>query len=212
MREHIKSFLKKWKTDYYFQTFSSSAVSMLISFVFTFYNGVLGIIYKSIWNGSICVYYLLLAGIRAVLVSSQRKKEKQSCEYQRKIYIATHIALILMNLSLIAPIALMVMGKRSYTLGLIPAIAMAAYTTYRITVSILHYRKSIKKEQILVSELRTINLIDSLVAVLTLQNTLIIANGGMSAEMRTISACSSAGVLLLIIIISLRSFLMIRRH
>ena len=116
-----------------------------------------------------------------------------------------------MNISLVVPVAVMVTGGRSYTYGLIPAIAMAAYTTYRITMSIIHYRKSraIPNANILAAELRTINVIDSLVAVLTLQNTLIVTNGGMTDGMQTLSAWTSAGILVLIAVITVQSLLRI---
>lgn len=199
-----------------FQTIASSALSMLIGFVFTIYNGILGAAYQSIWNISICIYYFLLTGIRGAIVYSQRKEANrclaQGGKHRRRIYLATHFVLVLMNVSLIAPVAVMVKGGRSYTFGLIPAIAMAAYTTYRISASVIHFRKSNKSENILVSELRTINLIDSLVAVLTLQNTLIIASGGMDAATQKLSAWTSACVLFIIIIITTCSFLKIGKR
>ena len=49
--------------------------------------------------------------------------------------------MIFMDMCLIAPIAYMVIGERSYVYGLIPAIAMAAYTTYRITMGIINLVK-----------------------------------------------------------------------
>lgn len=54
-------------------------------------------------------------------------------------------------------------------------------------------------------------MIDSLVAVLTLQNALIVTNGGMTDEMQTLSAWTSAGILVIIAVITVQSFLRIRR-
>ena len=166
-----------------------------------------------IWHGSICVYYLLLAGIRSAVVLGQTnhvRSQTSSVMCQRKIYFRTHIVLLIMNLSLIAPIASMIRGERSYTLGLIPAIAMAAYTIYRITASVLHYRKAKRQSNLLLSELRTINLMDAMVAVLSLQNALIMSKGGPSEGMVTLTAWTSGGILLLIVVIMVRSFMKIR--
>lgn len=66
--------------------------------------------------------------------------------------------LALLDLTLIAPIAEMALGKRSYHFGLIPAIAMAAYTTYRLATCIFHYKKSTHTQNLYVIELRTINM------------------------------------------------------
>ena len=183
MKQPIKDFRKIWDSDYYFSTVFSSAISTLISMVFALYNGALGIVYQSWWHGLICVYYLLLGIIRAILIGTRRKNQKT-------IRMITYLLLLVMDVSLIGPIYVMVSGKLSYTHGLIPAIAMAAYTTYRITISIIHFRKSRKNDNPLLFELRMINMTDALVAVLSLQNALIIANGGMDEGMRTLIGSS----------------------
>lgn len=210
MRKKMNAFLSLWKEDYLFSTVLSSAVSALINVAFTVYNGFLGILYHSAWNCSICVYYLLLSGIRAAVVYAHRgvlKPRKPELSFQqRKVFFWTHLMLIIMNLALIVPIAVMVRGERSYSLGMIPAIAMAAYTTYRIVISVHHFRKSGKQKNLLLLELRTINLINALVAVLTLQNALIMTNGGQNSSMMTLTAWTSGGILLLITIITVRSF------
>ena len=204
MKQRIKDFQKTWKSDYYFSTVFSSAISTLISIVFALYNGALGIVYQSWWHGLICVYYLLLATIRAILIGTRKKKKKT-------IRMITYLLLLVMDVSLIGPIYVMVSGERSYTYGLIPAIAMAAYTTYRITISIVHFRKSRKKDKSLLFELRMINMTDALVAVLSLQNALIIANGGMNEEMRTLTAWTSGGIYLVIVLITIMSFIKVQR-
>lgn len=215
MRKRFKRLIERQRKDYLLKTVTFSIISMLIGFAFALYNGVIGIVYRSLWNGTICVYYFLLAGIRAIIISLHRKeaagRHKQDAAHRRKTCFATHMVLILMNISLVVPAAVMVTDGRSYTYGLIPAIAMAAYTTYRITMSIIHYRRSRHNANIYVAELRAINVIDSLVAVLTLQNALIVTNGGMTDEMQTLSAWTSAGILVIIAVITVQSFLRIRR-
>ena len=203
MRNHIKSLCYAWKKDYRLSTIISSAVSALISAVFTLYNGILGIADRSIWHGSICIYYFFLAVIRVILLTTRKNNS-------RKVFILTHIMLFIMDALLIIPIAVMVTGKRSYTYGLIPAITMAAYTTYRIAMGIVHFLKS-GNNVLLISELRTINLTDALVAVLSLQNALIIANNGMSEGMKTLISLTSAGIFIIIVVITIRSFLRIKR-
>ena len=106
------------------------------------------------------------------------------------------------------PISLMVLLQNQVNIGKIPAIAMAAYTTYKITMALIHIRRQ-KIYHVLIRELRTINLIDALVSILTLQNTLIMVNASPGEEnsMLTLSAISSAAIYLLIIGITVRLFL-----
>lgn len=137
MHNQIKQLRKAWKKDYQLSTLITSSISAVISTAFTLYNGILGIVYQSLWHGSICVYYLCLSVIRAILILTRRKNNG-------KIFVITHILLLIMDIMLIVPIAVMVKGERSYTYGLIPAIAMATYTTYRITVALIHFSKQRK--------------------------------------------------------------------
>ena len=216
MKKIILGFIDMWKADYQFKTLATSTLSALVGLGFTVFNVVLGIVYKSVWNISISVYYVLLAIVRGIVVHSQRKvnvadNQKKQEQYKR-IYFKTHILMIFMDMCLIAPIAYMVIGERSYEYGLIPAIAMAAYTTYRITMGIINLGKSRKQENILIRELRTVNLQDSLVAVLTLQNALIIANGSDMQSMLALTAWTSAGIWLMIVIFTVKSFLYVRHR
>ena len=216
MKKIIMGFIDMWKADYQSKTLATATLSALVGLGFTVFNVVLGIVYKSVWNISISVYYVLLAIVRGIVVHSQIKvnvadNQKKQEQYKR-IYFKTHILMIFMDMCLIAPIAYMVIGERSYEYGLIPAIAMAAYTTYRITMGIINLGKSRKQENILIRELRTVNLQDSLVAVLTLQNALIIANGSDMQSMLALTAWTSAGIWLMIVIFTVKSFLYVRHR
>ena len=53
-------FLRGWREDYIFQTLISAAASFGCTALFALYNGYLGLWHRSVWHGSICVFYLLL--------------------------------------------------------------------------------------------------------------------------------------------------------
>ncbi len=147
----VKTILDMWKDDYQFKTAASSALSALIGLGFVIFNGILGIVYHSVWHASICIYYVLLAVVRGivagVLGKDVLKQNNLENNEHRRVFVGTHIVMILMDAALIFPIAYMVSGKRTYEYGLIPAIVMAAYVTYRITMGIIHYRKA-KREKV----------------------------------------------------------------
>lgn len=213
MKDRIKDFLRSLREDYHFRTVYTTRISALITFGFTIFNGVIGILYRSVWNISICIYYVLLANVRRIIVRSQRKTvdKNQDKEIIKKTYAVTHIILILIDVALVVPISLMVIGARNYTFGMIPAIAMAAYTTYRMTMSIIHYLKSKRNGNRFIRVIRTINLQDTLVSVLTLQNALIIANGDDMASMMRLTMWTSAGIWGVIMFFTVKSFMMIRK-
>ena len=92
------------------------------------------------------------------------------------IYRFVKILLVTLNTLLIFPIILLIMNKRVVEMTLIPSIAVALYVTIKTSVTITQFVKKRKEENILFRELRTINLMDVTVSILTLTNTLIAVN------------------------------------
>lgn len=197
-------------SDYDRKTLYFSVGSLLITVVFALYNGFLGAAHSSLWYGSICIYYIILSLIRAIILSFERKtsKDGNNAERQRrKIFITSHGLLLLMNISLIVPISLMVKLQKPVYMTMVPSIAMAAYTTCKVTNASINMRKKAKTENLLIKELRTINFIDALLSIIVLQNTLIVVNSsGESRRMSVVSAIISAILLAQIIGISVFSF------
>lgn len=210
--DKLKPFLKNWKKDYIFKTLASSVISFTATILFALYNGFLGIRLLSIWHGGICVFYLLLAAIRGIILLTEKNNRirvaKQKSECSQRTFIISAFILLLLNLALVLPISLMVVLKRPVNMGLIPAISMATYTTYKLTMASIHIQKQKRSNHndILIVELRTINFIDALVSILTLQNTLIMVNQTKSNgnDMLVLSAVSSAAIYAIIIFVTVR--------
>lgn len=201
------------KAEYNLKTIASSSASVFIGISFAVYHEYLGIFRHVAWNTAIGVYYLFLAATRTIIIHNIRTEESADKRHLESVYLLTHFLMIFVNFCLIAPITIMIRGEKDYHLGLIPAIAMAAYTTYRITMSVLHYRKTRNSHDILIGEIRMINLTDSLVAVMTLQNTLIVATAGeVSAEMRKLSIISSTAIWAAVMILTVSSLAKLRRN
>ena len=208
--------LRAWRENYLYQTLMSAAVSFGCTVLFALYNGYLGLWHRSVWHGSICVFYLLLMAIRGMVLltekRSQARSETERDRCRRRIFLVSSLFLLALDLALMLPIAMMVVLDRPVTMGLIPAIAMAAYTTWKITMASLHinWQRRRASGNILIAELRTVNLIDALVAILTLQNTLIMVKRTDAGEnsMLPVSAASSAVIYAAIVVITLR---MLRR-
>lgn len=206
--KNVKPIIEKWKKDYIFKTIASSGISFCVTILFALYNGFLGIRLSSVWHGSICVFYLLLIAIRGMILLNEKRNtmrsESQSAYCRGKTFAISSVILLVLNLALILPISLMVTFEKPVNMGLIPAIAMAAYTTYKITMASIHIRKQKRSRcgNILITELRTINFIDALVSILTLQNTLIMVKQTKSSakDMTTLSAVSSAAIYIVILL------------
>lgn len=171
---------------------------------FALYNGALGICYASLWHGSICGYYLLLSLLRGLLLSGEQRAKRKEPEAgnacRKRVFAVTSVFVLVMNAALATPVALMVLDRRPVQMGLIPAITSATYTAYKISSALFKWKRS--GGTVLERELGMLRVVDALVSVLVLQNTLIVAvEGGISTRMFRLAATSSAGIVLLIIAI-----------
>ena len=132
-----------------------------------------------------------------------RLPKKRRKRIRSRVRVAVSAALVPLNLSLFVPFTMLVMLVKPVSLGLIPAIAMAAYTTYKITMAIVHLRRRRVSRDPLVKELRSINFIDALVSILTLQNTLIMVNDPDAGQrLLPLTASVTAIILSVILFIS----------
>ncbi len=202
--------LRTWREDYTYQTMTDAAASFGVTTAFAVYHGYLGFRYGSMWHGSIGGFYLLLMAIRgSILLTEQRNRKRPEALRalcRRRTFLLSGVLLLALDLALMLPIALMAVLSRPVRMGMIPAIAMAAYTTWKITMASIHIRRQRRNSggNLLVAELRTVNFIDALVAVLTLQNTLIMVNGSEKGDMLPLTAASSAVIYVAIVAITVR--------
>lgn len=97
----------------------------------------------------------------------------------------------------------MVKQERPVSMTLIPAIAMAAYTVYKVVIGSLNLKRKNRSENRMVRFLRTINFMDALVSVATLQNTLIMVNtSGDKRTMLPLTAVTSGLIWAAIVFLS----------
>ncbi len=201
----VKQFFDRWKTDYDFKTVTAALGSLAVTALFALYNGFLGVYHASLWHGSICVYYLVLVILRTTVIAAGKKAGRKA-EPNRalaKVYIASAALLLFLNVCLVVPVSLMVLRQKPVNMSLIPAIAMAAYTTYKVVMASVNLKRRKRSSNRLVRLLRTISFIDALVSVLSLQNTLIMVNmKDDGSEMLTLTAITSAAIMLTVLVLS----------
>ena len=191
----LRKAVGRWRKDYDFRTLINAGGSMLVTIAFALYNGFLGIFHGLPWNSSICVYYLILVLIRAMALEVAKRTEEGSWKEMKRfrVHLTAAALLFFLNLVMIAPMAFMVKQDKPVHMTLIPAITMAAYTTLKVTFASINLKRKNRSEDPMVHFLRTINCIDALMSLCTLQNTLIMVNStdGKSESMIVLTAISS---------------------
>lgn len=210
-REGTDGLIGRLKTDYAFRALTTAIFSSCFTLIFAAYNVVLGILYRAAWNFGISVYYAMLALLRIIAVFGElrdRKRQPPQNGRGRGRYLAESILLFLLDVALIAPLAMMVKQERHIAYHEITAISIAAYTALKITFAIVNYKKTRKTKDLTVRMLKNINFKDALVSILLLQYALVMTFGeGMRGDMLTVSQLSSAalwGFLIAISALSLR--------
>lgn len=202
MRKRNKVLSLRWREKRPLRDAIGTKCGFAATVLFALYNGGLGIYYVSPWHGSICIYYMLMSLVRGILLSEKRKtggEGEEGC--RRKVFVMVSVIVLLMNAALALPVSLMVLDRRPVRTGMIPAITSAAYTTYKISAASVRMKRA--NGSVPDRQLSMIRLVDALVSVLVLQNTLIVAvDGGISPRLFYLTAISSAGIFLLILAVS----------
>ena len=76
-------------------------------------------------------------------------------------------------------------------------------------MSIVNMKKAKNTDSPIVKQIRLVNIVNTLMSILVLQNTLILANGGYTDEMIKLSTATSIGIIVLIIIIEIHQFILV---
>ena len=180
---------------------------LILGLIYSLYNGVIGLLSNSVWHISIAVYYTLLLAIKFIVYS--RLKGKNNDKISTKAFIITTVLLFLISLSLIVPVILMLNYERPVLFTLEIAIAIATYTTYKVTMAVIAFIKKWRTDNMLIAEIVSISMIEAIVSLLTLQNTLIAVNDGVGdSGLLILSTVSSTVGLAAILYLVLRLILL----
>ena len=183
------------------------SLRLILGLIYSLYNAIIGLLMGSVWHITISVYYTLLLAVKVIVYSCL--KSKNTDKMSTRIFITTCILLFLISLSLIAPVILMITNERPVIFPLEIAIVIAAYTTYKVTVAVIVFVKKRRTTNILISEIVSISMIEAILSILTLQNTLITVNDGAGDPGLTVlSAVSSAVGIAAILYLVLRLILL----
>lgn len=133
---------------------------------------------------------------------------KENKKLKRNGIIFSSLLLVL-NIAVVVPIILMIRQERTYNFGMIPAITVAVYSAVKITIAIVKLIEGNKKKSVIRSTRNSVRLIDALVSILTLQNTLIAVNNSSGREdMSILTVISSFVIYAVIVFISVMAFIM----
>ena len=168
-------FTKSLISDFGFRTVIMAAVSFFINIAYAVFQGVMAIIARSPWLGSLSAYYLIVSIMRGVLVLKSRKKGEQSSAVGIRSYRDSGIALLTLNIAIVGFIVLVVRTGAGFEYAGLMIYAMAAYAFYKLTMGIINLVKARRENDMAVQAIKNIGFADALVSIFALQTALIAA-------------------------------------
>ena len=170
------SFIREIMDSYGYRTIFGVALSLAASVVYGVINGVLGILSKSVWYGSLAAYYICLAFIRiGVLVRNKRSRDGGLVEYKKAgTYRNSGVVLLLLNTALSVAIAQMIFDGMGFIYGGIMIYVSATYSFTKIGISVYNFIKAQKQSDAVIEIARNISLVDAAVSILSLQTAMLV--------------------------------------
>lgn len=179
-----RKFTNKLINQYSFRTVVFAVGSFILSAAYVAFNGVMGVIARSVWYGSLAAYYLLLAVMRGGALNFHRKQGKLINEGESqdvkalKIYRLCGVGLIVLPVALSTAIMYMVLGKNTFQHYGYTIYVAALYAFYKIIMAVYNAVKAKKTNDAIIGALRNINLADASVSILALQTAMFNEFGG----------------------------------
>jgi len=207
-----KTFLER----YGFKTLVFSVLALILNVAFAVFNGVIGIVTRSVWYGALAAYYLTLVifrgGVIAAAIACFKKTGEDSGRFltvQYKIYLSSGAFLVVTEIAMAVAVTQMVLNSPPVTYGKITAIANAAYAFYKITLAIINLVKAKKFADPVSQSLRSLNLAAAAMSMVSLTVVLLTTFGGESGEgfLLTMKAC--VGFAACALVLALASFMII---
>lgn len=161
-------------SDYRLRTVLFAVPGLVGNVLFACFNAAMGIYNQSAWLGSMAAYYILLSVMRCGAVRQEKRlKEITDTSIRRKqevkIYKRNSVLFIFQAIVLSGMVVLIedASGGKSYPGTMIYAIA--AYTFYRIILSVMNLFRVNKENSPLLTIIRRIGYVDACVSILMLQ-------------------------------------------
>lgn len=171
-----------------------AVIGFLINLLYAFYNGVLALTNHSSWFGILSAYYIILSAMRFSIVLCNRLK-KNNAKDDIESFVMKLCGILLILLSVILAIANRISLSQNISIKYesIVMITIAFYTFYRITLIIFKsFRHSASRLQ---RAIRSISYAEAAASILTLQRSMLVSFGDMSAvNRRTMNMITGAAV------------------
>ncbi|MCM1513735.1 MAG: hypothetical protein NC090_01995 [Anaeroplasma bactoclasticum] len=192
--------------NYGFRTLVFTTFSFCINVGYAIFEGILGIVFMSIWYISLSGYYFILSIARGSILwrhPKRRKNVKQLVGEALQQYQHCGILLVVLTLALSIAIIQMVYANKGFIHLGFTIYASAAYTFYKLIMSIVHLGKAKKEKDYRIQSLRNIGFAEALVSVLALQTAMFASFSNEQMNAAVFNAITGGVVVLIILVLGI---------
>lgn len=177
--------------------------SLVINFGYGLYTGIVGITSHSWWFITLAAYYIVLSVIRFAILLSGRKAAENTVD-GTFIKRFTGIMFLFLSIVLAGTAYLSVEIEQGVRYHEIVMITMALYAFTKITLAIINLAKVRKNPSPIRNTLRSISFAEALASIFSLQRSMLVSFGDLSAgEIRIFNILTGTGVYLLVFLMGL---------
>lgn len=165
---------QRYMKDEQFRTSLGIRISMAVNFVYAAVNLVSGAVSSSVWLGASGIYFLFLGIIRAVLSHAYEIKDRKGgFEFEKKQYKITAWLLFMLNIPMGYMIIMLIEIETETVYPMYTIYAVAAYTFYKLTASIISLIKYRHTSSPVFSAIKALSFIAALMSLTVLQDAMI---------------------------------------
>lgn len=198
--------------QYSFKTLVVALISLILSIVFAVFNGVFGVLEKSVWYGALAAYYITLVLFRGGVIAADRlcrKREGGHLIAQTKIYLASGAFLVITEIAMAAAVTQMIIHGTPLVRGEIMAIAAAAYAFTKISLAIYNLVKAKKYADPVSRSLRCLSFADACMSMVSLTVVLLATFGQEQEEQMIMYLKATAGFAACAAVLALATYMII---
>lgn len=191
----------RYMTDMDFKAEVSLYLSFGINIIYSFYETVSGLIYRSVWFGTVAGYYMLLSLERFLLLKHIRKGNRNIVqEYKRFRFCGFLLIVITIIVTFLSAFIIGNGNTAVYPGHMIYAVA--GYCFYNFTVAIINIVKYKKRKNPIYTASKILTLSTALFSMFSLQNAMISAFGEDKLFQRRMNIGTGFAVFLIILLMA----------
>ncbi|MGN0461673.1 MAG: hypothetical protein ACI4HZ_04445 [Ruminococcus sp.] len=160
-----------------------ATTSLAVNICYALYNGILGVVYGSLWFVTMFAYYTILSVMRFTAVIYERKSILKKTE-KPEIFVMRFpgVMLIVLSFVLSGSVYYSIFYEVATKNGKIVMITIATYTFYKVTIAIVNAVKTAKHRSPLLTTIRNISCADAVVSIMSLQRSMLVSFRGMNQK------------------------------